>query len=379
MRIAHITCVWPPYGGGVGVVAHEQAKLLAARGHQVTVFTPAYNGTKSRVEIEHNIKVVYLKPVFSLGNAAFLPQLLWLLRGFDLVHLHLYFVGSTKLVLLATYFRRIPLVVQYHNDLKGEGVRYFIFRLYTVLMLPAIVWLAKAVLGSSTSYINSSDLGKVLKYFKSKQFIVPNGVDTNHFSPGPVDNKLLEKYDIKPDDQVVLFVGGLDKAHYFKGLQHLLSAIAQIKEPRVKLLIVGEGDQKLSYQTLAEFLGITQRVVFVGLIKQTNLPSIYRLARVFVLPSYEVESFGVVLAEAMSCGVPVITTKLPGPCEVVGEAGLTVPVNDVKTLAEAITTILTDDKLKNDFVNQGRRRVVSNFDWQAVVDKLEIVYRNCIN
>ncbi len=181
MKIAQITCVWPPYGGGVGMVASEQAKNLVRLGHQVTVFTPAYHGQKAGEINWQGVKVVFLKPRLSFGNTAWLPQIAALLKNFDLIHLHLYFIGATKYVLRAVKRYSLPLVVQYHNDLIGWGWRWPLFRLYTALVLPKIIRSAKHILGLSKVHITSSDLGRYLTKLNRVADVLPNGVDSKHF------------------------------------------------------------------------------------------------------------------------------------------------------------------------------------------------------
>ena len=97
MKIAHVICTFPPYKGGMGNVAYEQAKELANLGHEVTVFTPSYSKEKQ----DFNFNVVRLKSLIKFGNAAFLPQLIYRLRKFDVVQLHHPFFGATEIVWLA--------------------------------------------------------------------------------------------------------------------------------------------------------------------------------------------------------------------------------------------------------------------------------------
>ncbi len=378
MKIAQITCVWPPYGGGVGMVASEQARNLVKLGHQVTVFTPAYHGQKAGAINYQGVRVVFLKPLLSFGNAAWLPQLFSLLKDFDLIHLHLYFIGATSYVLRAAKQYHKPLVAQYHNDLLGWGWRKIFFRLYTALMLPKIIKTASHILGLSSAHIASSDLRKYLTKLNRQADILPNGVDIQHFSPGLPEPDLQQSLELTNNDQVLLFVGGLDQAHYFKGLFYLLKSLVEVvkKFPQVKLLIAGDGDNKPVFVQQTKALGISDRVKFLGLVKQTELPRYYRLAKMLILPSIAVEAFPVVVLEALACGLPVVTTTLPGPANLVGEAGVTVKPKQPQLLAQAITDLLADEKRRLLLSQAARNRVENNFNWSQVIISLDKIYRS---
>ena len=104
MKIAQIICTFPPYRGGIGNVAYYYSLELAYLGHEVTVFTPCYQ--KENKELK-DVKVKRLKPVLKYGNAAFLPQLFWQLKNFDVIHFHYPFFGSDWIIYLIKIFRQI--------------------------------------------------------------------------------------------------------------------------------------------------------------------------------------------------------------------------------------------------------------------------------
>ena len=98
MRIAEIVCTFPPYRGGIGNVAYDNSRTLIGGGKDVTVFTPFYNFKSNNSN--NDIPVKRLFPIIKYGNAAFLPQLFWRLKKFDIIHLHYPFFGSAEIVLL---------------------------------------------------------------------------------------------------------------------------------------------------------------------------------------------------------------------------------------------------------------------------------------
>jgi glycosyltransferase involved in cell wall biosynthesis len=144
---------------------------------------------------------------------------------------------------------------------------------------------------------------------------------------------------------------------------------------------VGDGDMAATYRRQARDLGLQGRVHFLGRIGPARLPAIYRLADVVVLPSSIQESFGMVLAEAMACGKPVIASRLPGVRTVVadGTTGLLVPPADPAALAGALTRLLGDAPLRAEMGAAGRRRVLARYDWRRIGERLEAVYLGALD
>ena len=320
MRVAVVVSTYPPYPGGMGNAAASHVEALKAAGHDVVVFSPGVN----------------LRPLFRVGNSACVPQLLWRLRGFDAVELHYPFFGGAEWVWLwkRTFGRRKRLAVMYHMDAVGSGLFGAIFRLYRALFLKPILRAADVVLTASRDYLASSQAAFIRDDARVRE--TPFGVDTERFRPRP---------DIRKEEPLALFVGGLDRAHYFKGVPVLLEAFARTLKvlPEARLAIVGDGDLRASYERRALELGIEKRVWFVGKAPDAHLQECYGHARVHVLPSVDrSEAFGIVTLEAAACGVPSIVSDLPGVRTVVedGVTGLRVAPGDVAALARALTDLL---------------------------------------
>ena len=146
----------------------------------------------------------------------------------------------------------------------------------------------------------------------------------------------------KDSHRKILFVGALDKAHYFKGVDVLLKAMRDLE---YKLMIVGDGDLRSYYEAKAKNLGIDDGVVFTGRVSNEELSRYYQSADVFVLPSIDKsEAYGMTLLEAMAHGLPVVASNLPGVRSLVGEdRGLLVEPGDSSDLARVLTEILIDD------------------------------------
>ena len=164
--------------------------------------------------------------------------------------------------------------------------------------------------------------------------VVPNPIDTDCFSPGPIADKPDSKIDI-------LFVGRLDDPR--KNVQGLLKAFAQVAaaDPRTRLILVGEC-RSPTLRQLSECLGIAQRVIFTGHVHDEELRRIYQASHIFVLPSFQ-EGLGIVVQEAMACGLPVVSTRCGGPEDyVVESSGGFLVDNSPDQMARAILKLVRD-------------------------------------
>ncbi|MFH0819672.1 MAG: glycosyltransferase family 4 protein [bacterium] len=400
MKIAQIVSTFPPYQGGMGNVAYNFANELEKRNHQVTVFTPHQPCLAGRCRVpfsmdstpakkgdlkEVNFKTRHLTPFLKFGNAAFVPQLIWELSGFDIIHLHWPFFGGAEIVYLFKKAKKDKgkLVIQYHMDVVASGWKGSIFKIYNKILRAKILKTADLIICSSYDYINHSEVKENYQKNKDRWLEIPFGVDQEKFKPQSKKFELLTKYRIGSSDKIILFVGGLDKAHYFKGVEVLLEAfnfiIKDISD--VKLLIVGEGDLKDKYQKLAAELKIGDKIIFAGGVANQDLPDYYNLADAVVLPSIDrSEAFGLVLLEAMACGKPVIASNLPGVRTLVevGVNGFLCQPNNHNDLAEKLLKILSEKELANFFGQAGRKKVEEIYNWEKVGKKLEEAYLKII-
>ncbi len=361
MRIAQVVCVFPPYKGGIGQAALKFSEELADQGHEVTVFTPDY-GQADGDKFE-GFKVEYLKPVFKYGNAAILPQVLWCLRDFDAVHLHYPFFGTAELVWLLKkiYGRRIEVVLHYHMDVAGNSGNEYLnkfFSWHTKYLMPMIVGSADRVTCGSLDYIANSNIRSSYQKDPNRFVEIPFGVDLEKFKLRGKDKVLMEKYGISEQDKVVLFVGGLDKAHYFKGIDVLLKAASGVE---AKILIVGDGDLRSEYEKRAG-----NNIIFAGRASDEDLPKYYNLADLFVLPSIDgSEAFGLVLLEAMASGKPCIASDIPGVRGVIKEnvTGSLAEPGNADDLKNKILSLLNGRERSERMGRAGRERAEEKYSW----------------
>lgn len=369
MRIAQVTPVFPPYRGGIGTVAEDYTEAMRRRGAEVTVFTPSYGRGLGG---ERADQVQRMTGVIQFGNAALVPTLFWRLRDYDVIHLHYPFYGGALFAMLAAKLWRKRFVLTYHMKTKGSGLLWFMFWLHRLLLEPIILWAADVVLVSSFDYAESVGLRH------ARLAELPFGVDTQVFCPG----KCMYARDylgIERETPLFLFVGGLDEAHYFKGVEVLLQACAKLpKDLDWHVLVAGGGNLLADYQAQAIRLGVAHRVHFPGRVSFEGLPKVYRDADVHLLPSIDrSEAFGVVTLEAGASGLPSIVSDLPGVRTLVApeETGLIVPPEDVSALSCAMRRLLDSPSERQAWGQNARQRVSEHYDKDVLFDRLYKIYQ----
>ncbi|HXH50870.1 MAG TPA: glycosyltransferase, partial [Terriglobia bacterium] len=196
----------------------------------------------------------------------------------------------------------------------------------------------------------------------------------------PVDigriQKLSQEYVDDPwlrdkDKPVVLWVGRIAAV---KGLEYLIGAFARVlREIDARLIIVGEGSEECTIRDLARQKGLEEHVRFAGF--QSNPYRYMSRSSVFAFSSLS-EGFGMVLVEAMACGLPIVSADcVAGPNEILqnGRCGILVPVGDEGALAQAIVTMLTNAEVRNRIASEALRRV-ADFEPAKVVSAYEQLF-----
>ena len=364
MKIAVVTPVWPPYRGGIGTVAYNQARVLGERGFEVTVLTPDYGQDHALTPCltKEGVRIEFIKPVLKYGNAAWVPDLVKRLKEFDVVILQYPFFGGMRAVYRSKKRHNFKLIVNYNMDVVGSGLKGLVFWYATKFFLPRMVALADFVLASSADYAQHSALGRFWNSERSKFKIIPNGVDVKRFA-----------FSGSPRERLVLFVGGLDAAHYFKGVEYLIKAVPLVGYDDFKVVIAGQGKLRERYERLVEELGVSDRIKFAGGVSDDCLVKLYQMAMVTVLPSIDQsESFGIVLAESLACGTPVIASDLPGVRSVFENnvSGLVVDPRDIQALAGGLKHVLENQEKTRAMGLSGRKLAEEKYDWEEIGDQL---------
>jgi phosphatidylinositol alpha-mannosyltransferase len=206
-------------------------------------------------------------------------------------------------------------------------------------------------------YINS--------FFPAEYTIIPNGVDTKHFTPQTAS---LDKFN---DGKLnILFVGRMEKR---KGFDYLLKAYEKAKKeiPDCRLIAVGPGIRlRKKYEKVVKRHSIDD-VLFIGYASYNDLPRYYKSADVVCFPATGRESFGIVLLEAMAVGKPVIASKIAGySCVLTQDSeGLFAPPKNAAKLSEALVQMLKDEPMRQ---KMGREGIVKaqKYDWKNIASQV---------
>jgi len=373
MKIAHITATFAPNFTGTGIVCYHNCLELAKLGHDVTIFTA--NHPKVEYEYPDLINVKRLDPLFRIGNGPFLPGLLKI-KDYDIVHLHYPFFFGSEMTYLNSKFKKSGYVVTYHQDLIGTGILKYVFKMQNALLLKRIINGADKIFPTSIDYAQNSFIKGIVEKRPDDVTAMPNGVDVDKFHPDVDGGEIRRKHNIG-NGKIILFVGALDRAHFFKGVDVLLESFSKIKERDVYLMVVGGGDMKNYYIELAKNLGVSDKVVFPGRVSDGDLPKYYAACDMVVLPSVTMgEAFGIVLLEGMACGKPVIASNLPGVRTVVNEAvdGFLVGSRNEADLTEKISYLLENEEISRQFGEKGRKKVEEKYSWESIGKRLESTY-----
>jgi len=208
--------------------------------------------------------------------------------------------------------------------------------------------------------------------------VVYPGIDLERFQPQPKDAALLAEWALADDALVLLFVGRLVRE---KGVYELLHAFRMLREshPAVTLHYVGDGPERRGLQQRANDLGIGAAVFVRPAVPYSDMPAVHNLADVFCLPSVPApkwqEQFGMVVAESMACGKPVVSTLSGSIPEVVGDAGALVQPGDPLSLAEALQRLVDSPALRQERGAAGRERAAALFDANNTARQIAEAYR----
>ncbi len=339
--------------GGVERVFAQVSRLLAARGHEVTLLCSTSGVASARVE--DGVRVVRVPRRGTLLKA----PVAWLARSIapdaEVVHVAATYPFTTPGVLRRAHGLGIPSILDFHFEpASGTATGRLAASVYRRIG-PRDYPLAAVALVRSLSYGRSAHSLDGVPVHRWR--VVPNGIDPSRFHPdGPARA-----------GSYLLFVGRLVR---YKGLQVLLDALALLR-PNVPLLVVGEGPLRERLEAQAARLGLDVR--FLGHVPDAELPALYRGARLTVLPSVTgQESFGISLLESMACGTPVVASRLPGVAELAAIGGLVAEPGDARGLADRLRQGLEHPLPRGKPLAAA---IHANYSWAAVTDLLEAVYR----
>jgi glycosyltransferase involved in cell wall biosynthesis len=276
----------------------------------------------------------------------------------DLIHAHMYFVALTAVVLGKLF--RVPVLIAEHSECFATS-------------LPGRIRMeAKFAMGMADMLIPDSHSLKAQmesQGIRGRFHVIHNPVDTEFFRPSPI------RTDPKERPSRLLFVGRLASV---KGIPTMLRGLAILKQRRgdFTLNIVGDGDGRNEYESLARRLGLEREVVFHSNVPRESLAAFMRSSHAFVLSSLS-ENCPCVLIEALASGLPVITSDVGGVREVVPEGmGVFFPRENPKALADALSLVL--DNLNSFDPLALAEYARDNFSLEVIGERIDSVYRQIL-
>lgn len=213
---------------------------------------------------------------------------------------------------------------------------------------------------------------------ENKIEVIPFGIETNLFHPDADGNGIRRKLSIKESDIAIISTRAF-RDHY--NIECLINAIPVIvKEHRsVKFIIKGTGPLESNLKNLARKLHVEEHIRFIEPVPYNEISKHLAAADIYVSTSY-IDSTSVSLLEAMACGLPPVTTDIPGNREWIQNEinGLLYPPKDHKILADRIKQLVEDEHLRKQFGERSHRIILERAEWQKCVSKMERIYNELL-
>ena len=381
MKLLHVAASYLPatrYGGTI-VSVHGLCKALAARGHDVQVFTTSVDGDGDSA-VPHNqpvdvdgVKVTYFRSE-SLRRIYWSPDMKRALdaqvAGFDVVHTHAIYLWPLWAAARAARRARVPYIVSPRGMLERDLVAQ-----HNPLM--KMLWIA-AIERRNLEHAAALHVTSVREATEAAAFgfrlpavtEIPNGVEFHDGADGSVASAVAAAVAGSP---YVLFLGRLN---WKKGLDRLIAAMARLPETRLVIAGNDEGDYRRALDRQVARYQVGDRVTFVGAVNQADKAALFARAQLLVMPSYS-ENFGNVAVEAIAAGLPVVTTPEVGVGTAIAAGGAGVVAGDTpEALAGAIRSLLTDAQRRRDMSAAGRALAREQYAWPIVAAQMESLYQS---
>ncbi len=401
MKICLLCYRGNPYSGGQGIYLKYVAEELVRQGHEVHVVVgPPYPDvmkgvithviTNNEYYVKKGLNIISRETPFDIFHpinayewfnsrfgafpeiSSFGYRAFFLLRklhskyNFDIIHDNqslnygLLFMKSLGIPVVATIHH--PLSVDLRTVLERSESFYRKFRavmFYPTLMQTIVSKRLDHIITVSedSKIMNNRDFGVPLKM----QSVVYNGIDREIFKPVKV----------RKNKRDIIFVGNIEDGK--KGFIYLLKAVAVMKSDVRVVVVDGGAPHRKVTNRVIDILGIRDKIFFAGTASVDELVRLYSQSALAIVPSVY-EGFGFPAGEAMSCGVPVISSNGGALPEVVGDAGVVVPARDHLALADAIDMLLNNNGLQKRFSRAGIERVEKMFTWEGAVERMVEIY-----
>lgn len=370
MRIVQVTPFFHPHAGGVESHVRGLVREFTREGHEVTVVTSRYDRHLPAEEQVDGYRILRSRSLGVLFNTPIDVGAGRRVRSIDadVFHVHYPPPVTSYFVARALAPRHVPTVMTYHCDLyvAGAGGRLLSSLYQRVFLADTLRRVDRVVVHTKSYGVTSAMLrGRPLA-------IIPSAVDLDRFRPG-IDASAL-RADLGLDGKRVIAFTGRLVPH--KGVDVILDALRFLPED-VVLVVIGAGPRLPSLVGEARRLRVAGRVKFCPRVSDEDLPRFLALADVFAFPSQNrLEGFGLVVAEAMASGLPVVIADMPGVREVIepGQEGLLAEPLIASDLARQVRTLLDDPAMARRMGAAGRRRAEERYALPVVARQLLSLY-----
>lgn len=355
----------PAHGGGVENYVDQLAVRLAKQGHDVTVYTrPSY--TPRSLRTYRGVRLISLPsiPTKSLDTIIHtaLATLHVLFRRVDVIHYHS--IGPSSLLWLPRLLKpRTAVVATFqsqcylHRKWGSFARRYLLFGEYVLCRF------ADAVITPSRTLAQ-----RALQRYQREAVRIPNGV---HMPGATIDPELLQQFGLNPGSYVL----AVSRLVEHKGIHYLIEAFKQLETDK-KLVIVGDSAFTDEYaERLRALAQGNKRIMFVGAQSGVALDVLYAHAYAFVQPSDE-EGFSIALLEAMSFGLPIVSSNIAANKEVLQTAGCYFEAGNVEELRQRLSDVLAQPDAARHMGAAARQVVEAQYDWDALVHTVAQVYES---
>lgn len=372
MKKIGITCY--PTIGGSGVIATELGKQLAERGHEIHFITSSIPFRLESIhpniyfhQVEVNHYPVFQYPPYDLALANKMAEVIDM-EKLDILHVH-YAMPHAVCAVLARNManHKTKIVTTLHGtDITVLGIDKSLTKIirHGIEESDAVTAVSKSLVAQTKSTIG------VKKHIHP----IHNFIDEKVYHPKD-NNYLKAQYGVKEHEKIIIHISNFRKV---KRVEDVLTSFKKISEKiDAKLFLVGDGPEYPEMHQLAKEMKIALKVKFLG--KQANVAELLNISDLKLLLS-EKESFGLVLLEAMACGVPCIGTNIGGIPEVIlsGENGFLVELGDTDSVAQRAIQILSDDTLWKNFSKNAIRHVHTSFYSKKIVQQYEDVFNQVL-
>lgn len=377
MKLLHVVASYLParrYGGTI-ISVHGLCRALAARGHDVHVYTTSVDGAANS-DVPHGTPV-NVDGVTVWYFAATQPRRLYrspalgaALRrhvgDFKIVHTHAIYLWPLWTAAHEARRAGVPYVVSPRGMLEKELIE----QKSPLLKASLIGFIEKPTLeGAAAIHVTSrreADEAAAFGFAFKRVREIPNGVDFESITGTPSASIT----GIIAAGPFLLFVGRLN---WKKGLDRLVAALVVATDVRIVIAGHDEDSYQASVEALATAAGVRERMIFSGDVRGADKAALLAASRGLVLPSYS-ENFGNVVLEAMAAGRPVIVTPEVGLADLVLESGGGIVVAGApEPLGEALRRVAADPAAGNEMGARGRA-AAQRFGWDAVAAKMEALY-----